>query len=61
MKRFTASVEHITGQELDVKPATESDAALEHELETLRAQVDDLSDEVGYQSIIFSIPILLFP
>ncbi|KAG6910997.1 hypothetical protein DXG01_006051 [Tephrocybe rancida] len=45
MKRFAASVQHITGQELDVKAATDSDSIVEQELEELRSQVEELSDE----------------
>ena len=49
MKRFAASVEHITGQELDVRAASEdgSMTVVEEELESLRAKVDELSDEVS--------------
>lgn len=48
MKRFTASVQHITGQELEVKAASDADSmtVVEEELETLRAKVEELSDEV---------------
>lgn len=49
MKRFASSVEHITGQELDVHPASRGDSlvVVEQELEELRAKVEELSDEVG--------------
>jgi diaphanous 1 len=49
MKRFAASVQHITGQELDVKAASDSDSinVVEEELETLRTKVEELSDEVS--------------
>ncbi|KAJ8462763.1 hypothetical protein ONZ45_g17814 [Pleurotus djamor] len=46
MKKFAASVQHITGQEIEVKAV--SDAISVHvteEIETLRAQVEDLSEE----------------
>ncbi len=46
MKRFVASVSHITGQELEVKAASESDHIVEEELESLRTKVEELSDEV---------------
>jgi diaphanous 1 len=48
MKRFAASVVHITGQELDVKAAsdTASSSIVEEELETLRTKYEELSDEV---------------
>ncbi|KAK0190552.1 armadillo-type protein [Armillaria mellea] len=45
MKRFVASVSHITGQELEVKAASESDHIVEEELESLRTKVEELSDE----------------
>lgn len=44
-------MQHITGQELDVKPA-ETDSArqvVEEELEALRNQVEELSEEVRSQ------------
>jgi hypothetical protein len=49
LKRFAASVEHITGQELEVKAASGSDSStvVEQELETLRTQVEELSDEAS--------------
>jgi diaphanous 1 len=41
-------VEHITGQELEVKAAGEtSDKVVEEELESLRNQVEELSEEVS--------------
>ena len=48
MKGFASSVQHITGQQLDVKAASSSDpmAVVEEELELLRLKVDELSDEV---------------
>lgn len=46
MKRFTASVQHITGQELEVKAAAEPMSVVELELEALRTKVEELSDEV---------------
>ncbi|GLB34079.1 putative diaphanous FH3 domain contatinign protein [Lyophyllum shimeji] len=45
IKRFAASVQHITGQELEVKAASESDSFIEQELEELRSKVEELSDE----------------
>lgn len=52
MKRFAASVSHITGQELDVKAASTNGPRdiVEQELEELRSKVEELSDEVGYSS-----------
>lgn len=49
MKRFAKSVQHITGQELDVKAASDGDSAhlVELEIEALRAKVNELSDEVS--------------
>jgi diaphanous 1 len=52
MRRFAASVQHITGQELDVKAASESDP--EQELEALRIKVEELSDEVNIHQISIS-------
>lgn len=48
MKRFAASVQHITGQELEVRTASDNDSTnvIVQELEALRIQVEDLSDEV---------------
>ena len=48
MKRFAASVQHITGQELEVKAASDNDSMgiVEQELEALRTKVEELSDEV---------------
>lgn len=49
MMRFTNSVQHITGQELEVRAVSEIDSitVVEQELETLRTRVDELSDEVS--------------
>ena len=49
MKRFAASVQHITGQELEVKAASDTNSMtiVEQQLEELRSQVEELSDEVG--------------
>jgi hypothetical protein len=49
MKRFANSVQHITGQELEVMSASDSDSmtVVEQEMEALRAQVDELSEEVS--------------
>lgn len=48
MKRFATSVQHITGQQLEVKAASDSDAIsiFEEEVESLRTKVDELSEEV---------------
>jgi hypothetical protein len=48
MMRFANSVQHITGQELEVKAASGSDSMtiVEQEIEALRTKVDELSDEV---------------
>ncbi|KAJ7490265.1 armadillo-type protein [Mycena galericulata] len=47
MKRFTASVVHITGQELEVKAASDSSSStiVQQELESLRTKYEELSDE----------------
>jgi diaphanous 1 len=49
MKHFTTSVQHITGQELEVKAAsaTGSTDLVEQEMEALRTKVEELSDEVN--------------
>jgi diaphanous 1 len=49
MKHFTTSVQHITGQELEVKAtsATDSTNLVEQEMEALRTKVEELSDEVN--------------
>lgn len=52
MKRFAASVQHITGQELDVKAVSDSDSIVELELEALRSKVEELSDEVSISARI---------
>ena len=41
-------MQHITGQQLEVKPASDSDAMsiFEEEVESLRTKVDELSEEV---------------
>lgn len=48
MKKFADSVQHITGQELEVKPPSDSTSinVVEEELEALRSQVEELSEEV---------------
>jgi hypothetical protein len=50
MKRFAASVVHITGQELEVKAVSESPSStiVEQELESLRTKYEELSDEVSW-------------
>ncbi|KAJ6515515.1 hypothetical protein C8R45DRAFT_809608 [Mycena sanguinolenta] len=47
MKRFASSVVHITGQELEVRAASESASStiVEQELESLRTKYEELSDE----------------
>lgn len=47
IKRFAASVQFITGQELDVK-AAESRDVVEQELEGLRSKVEELNNEVRF-------------
>jgi hypothetical protein len=56
MRRFAASVQHITGQELEVKAASDSDSMsiVEQELEELRAKVEELSDEVRCRKCIYT-------
>lgn len=47
LSRFIASVQHITGQELEVKAASsDHESLLEGELETLRTKVKELNGEV---------------
>lgn len=50
LKRFSTSVQHITGQEIEVKEAEESNTkdTVEQELESLRIKVEELSDEVNW-------------
>ena len=45
MTRFAASVQYITGQELEVKAAQPTET-VGQELEDLRSRVEELSDEV---------------
>ena len=47
MKRFGASVEHIVHDPVPVLLEHEGDEALQEELELLRTQVQELSEEVG--------------
>lgn len=49
LKRFSTSVQHITGQEIEVKEPGESDSrdTVVQELESLRIKVEELSDEVN--------------
>jgi len=56
--RFAASVQHITGQELEVKAASDSDSIIEQELEALRTKVEELSDEVRVSRWFFVLPTL---
>jgi hypothetical protein len=45
---FSASVEYVTGQPVDVKVSSrDHDTAAEEELESFRAKVDELTNEVG--------------
>ena len=54
MKRFAASVVHITGQELEVKAASESPSStIVEELESLRTKYEELSDEVMIDGVDF--------
>ncbi|KAG6861568.1 hypothetical protein C0995_014864 [Termitomyces sp. Mi166 len=46
MKRFATSVQHITGQELEVKAVSDSDTVAKRELQGLRIQFEQLSDEL---------------
>lgn len=52
MKRFAESVQHITGQELEVRAASDGNSmtVVEQELESLRSKVEELSDEVSIPS-----------
>lgn len=49
LKRFSTSVQHITGQEIEVKEPGQSDSrdTVVQELESLRIKVEELSDEVN--------------
>jgi diaphanous 1 len=49
LKRFATSVQHITGQELEVKAASDNNQLniIEQELEALRTKVEELNDEVS--------------
>lgn len=47
MKRFTTSVENITGQALDVRAASDDNqSSVQEEIERLKKQVDELKTEV---------------
>ena len=49
MKRFASSVQHITGQAIDIVAGDQSSkVVVEEELEVLRARVEELSDEVRF-------------
>ena len=55
LKRFTESVQTVTGQVVDVKLASEADhSLLQDEVEQLRATVDQLSTEVRRSYVICS-------
>ena len=48
LKHFADSVQHVTGQIIDVRPASDMDhSLLQDEMEQLRATVDKLSAEVS--------------
>jgi len=49
MMRFVNSVQHVTGQALEVRAVSDSDrmTVVEQEMEALRTKVDELSDEVS--------------
>lgn len=53
LKRFATSVQHITGQELEIDEASNhlSSHLVEEELESLRNKVEELSDEVCFGSL----------
>lgn len=50
MKRFAVSMQELTGQEYEVRVASEDSSmvVVEQELEALRTQVEELSDEVWH-------------
>ena len=63
LKRFATSVQHITGQEVEVKALGETSSSdiVEQELESLRLKVEELSDEVNLFDIVwYSSPIFLY-
>ena len=49
LKRYATSIQHITGQEVEVKALGETSSRdiVEQELESLRLKVEELSDEVN--------------
>lgn len=48
IKRIAASVQHITGQELQIKSVSDADSgSVVEEVEALRSKVEELSDEVS--------------
>ena len=55
LKRFATSVQHITGQEVEVKVLGETSSSdiVEQELESLRLKVEELSDEVNVLNIVW--------
>lgn len=55
LKRFATSVQHITGQEVEVKALGETSSSdiVEQELESLRLKVEELSDEVNVFNIVW--------
>jgi hypothetical protein len=49
LRRFAASVQHITGQELDIDQASDRVSShLVEEVEALRNKVEELSDEAWF-------------
>ena len=55
LKRFATSVQHITGQEVEVKALGETSSSdiVEQELESLRLKVEELSDEVNVFNVVW--------
>ena len=47
LKKFTESVQHVTGQVVDVRLASETGHSLQDEVDQLRATVDQLTAEVS--------------
>lgn len=61
LRRFSISVQHITGQEIEVKSPDESASRdiMEQEVESLRVKVGELSDEVLILEL-YSLVILVY-
>lgn len=52
LQRFAESVQHVTGQVVDVRLASDTDhSLLQEEIDHLRTTVDKLSDEVRLTAI----------